>query len=67
MAFPSMCEDKRVYRRDVALTVPAFDMLKRLQREWNLPTNADVLTRLLLTQGPQCLIHLKHEDDDAAR
>ena len=61
------CNEKRVYRRDVALTIPAFDWLKRLQREWNLPTNSDVLTRLLLTQGPQALQQLRDENHDGTR
>ena len=60
-------EEKRVYRRDVALPVPAFDVLKQLQREWNLPTNSDVLSRLLLTQGPRCLTNLRHEQHDRRR
>lgn len=58
-------EEKRVYRRDLAIPVGAFDVLQDLKRAWRLRTNSDVLTRLLLTQGPQCL-HLKHEDDDAS-
>lgn len=67
MSSEAPAKETRVYRRDVALPVPAFDMLKALQREWGLRTNADTLSRLLLTQGPQCLTHLRHEDDDATR
>ena len=46
--------EKRVHRQ-VALPVSAFDVLQALKRKWDLETNGEVLTRLLLTAGPTLL------------
>lgn len=52
-------EEKRVFRQ-VGLPVSAFDVLKQLQRAWRLDTNAEVLTRLLLSAGRKILDQMKN-------
>lgn len=47
-------DEQRVYRQ-FALPVSAFDILKDLKRAWGLQTNAEVVTRLLLTVGSKVL------------
>lgn len=41
--------------REFRLPVAAFDVLKDLQRKWGCRTNAEVVTRLLLTAGRDAL------------
>lgn len=57
-------DEPRVYRR-VGIPVSAFDVLCALKRAWRMPTNADVLTRLLLHHAPQ-VGPMKNDDDASA-
>jgi hypothetical protein len=54
--------EKRVYR-EVALPVSAFDALQRLKRAWDVRTNAEVLTLLLLNADREMM---KNDEEEAS-
>jgi hypothetical protein len=54
-----------VFRR-VALPVNAFDVLKRLQREWRLETNSETLTKILLTYQPNVDSEVQLKEEETA-